>query len=339
MYLFIKDSLVNTKLYIDSNAQNFFKSLERQLETSKLFYKAFLKEILFEFIKKIFMSFEFLKLKLINDKIASRFKKEDFTEAKKEINEKLKKTQEENKGIIESKYDLIVEQYDQLIKDYKDGNLKSYDKSFKETNKKNNEIFLDMQKEIDGKIHNFRIELIATFKKYIGNKIEEIRKELLSINKQDSVDLDVNKDVDKMEKDFYEGIGEFVEDIGKAIIESIPNNLINRDCSNQLIEEGLEYIGTYYGFQGLGFANLQTLSLLGTQGLNFLGSTVLPVIGIGALSCLTFAGLFHGGLYLYKKFTQKSKYIELIEDLKKKLKDIFIIIEEDHNKVLKYYSK
>ena len=29
----------------------------------------------------------------------------------------------------------------------------------------------------------------------------------------------------------------------------------------------------------------------------------------------------------------------LIEDLKKKLGDIFKIIEEDHNKVLKYYSK
>ena len=84
---------------------------------------------------------------------------------------------------------------------------------------------------------------------------------------------------------------------------------------------------------------MQTLSLLGTQGLTFLGSTVLPAVGIGALACLGFAGMFHGGFYLHKLFTQKSKYIELIEDLKEKLSDIFLIIEEDHYKVLKYYSK
>ena len=345
MYLFIKDSTKYSKFYIKSNAEDFLKCLKKQITISELFYKDSLKVILFEFIKKINISFEFLLLKILNDKIDTRFKKEDFEIAKKEINEKLKKTQVEDKEIIKSKYELILNQYDELIKKFKDGNFKSYEASLEETLKKNNEIRESLKIEINGKIQNFCIELIETFKKYIGDKIEEIKNERLSIYNQEKINTYLDRDIDEREKEFYSniggffyGIGEIIGDTGKAIIKSVPTNLISGEGANKLLSKGIGALipVAYKGFQG--FQNLQALSLIGSQGLTYLGTTVLPVIGIGAVACLSFAGLLHGGFYLYKKFKKKSKFIEFIEKLKKYLENEFIDIEKDHNKVLNYYS-
>ena len=348
MYLFLKDSYKETKIYIKSNAQDFLRCLEKQITTSQLFYKDSLKAILFEFIKKINTSFEFLLLKLLNDKIDSRFKKEDFTRTREEINEKLFKTQEENKKIIKSKYESMISQFDNLIKDIKDNKCKNYEASFEENWKEINKIKEALNKEINEKILNFQKELAETFKKYIGNKLEEIKNETLSIYQEDKINTYVGKDIDEMEKNFYlsiggffnglfGGIGQFMEDAGNAIVDNVPRNLISGEDVNFLLMKGAGALGAAYkGFQG--FQNLQGLSVIGAKGLAFLGSSLIPAIGIGVAASLTFAGLLHGGFFIYKKFTKKPKFIDLIEKTKNDLRYDLYSFSASHNRVLKYFS-
>ena len=91
MYLFMKDSICDSKFFEKSNAKDFFEKFKNQIFISKLFYEESLKKILLNFIIELNQTFEIIKLNILNEKIVLKFSKEDFITAKDNLNEKLKK--------------------------------------------------------------------------------------------------------------------------------------------------------------------------------------------------------------------------------------------------------
>ena len=91
MYLFMKDSICDSKFFEKSNAKDFFEKFNNQIFISKLFYEESLKKILLNFIIELNQTFEIIKLNILNEKIVLKFSKEDFITAKNNLNEKLKK--------------------------------------------------------------------------------------------------------------------------------------------------------------------------------------------------------------------------------------------------------
>ena len=129
MYLFMKDSICDSKFYEKSNAKDFFEKFKNQILISKLFYEESLKKILVNFIIELNQTFEIIKLNILNEKIVLKFSKEDFITAKDNLNEKLKKHKIQFGNLIDSKFDSMGDEYNKLIKDFNDGNFESYQKS------------------------------------------------------------------------------------------------------------------------------------------------------------------------------------------------------------------
>ena len=325
MYLFMKNSVKYSKYYIKSNAEDFFKSFENQIKITQMFYNNSLKSILFELIGKINISFEFIKIRLLNDKIATMFKKEDFEQAKNELNEKLKKTLIENNTLIDSQLKLIIAECDQLIQNFKDGNFKSYEKSIEETSTKIQKLKKSLEEEINQKFLNFQKELIDTFIKYIGSKIEAARKNKLSLRNNYKFNDDYNYISD--ENWFFSNLGGFIGESGKAIASLISEG--DEKCVTRLAKAGFGAAVSVYKGIAMNIGSI-------TSSLSYIGSSVLPAVGIGFAACLTFAGL---GVLIYKKLTQKSKYIEKVENEKKEIEYDFHRLKESSSDVFEHYTK
>ena len=73
MYLFMKDSICDSKFYEKSNAKDFFEKFKNQIFISKLFYEESLKKILVNFIIELNQTFEIIKLNILNEKIVLKF--------------------------------------------------------------------------------------------------------------------------------------------------------------------------------------------------------------------------------------------------------------------------
>ena len=125
MYLFIKDSIYESKFYENSNAKDFFEKFKNQIMVTKLFSEEYLKKLYYYiFVNEINTIFDIINLKILNDKINLKFSKEDFINAKDKLNQKLEKNQIIFQKLIDSKYQIMENEYNKLIKDFNDGNLK-----------------------------------------------------------------------------------------------------------------------------------------------------------------------------------------------------------------------
>ena len=77
MYLFIKYSVYESKIYIESNAKDFFDKFKNQLILSKYFYEESLKTLAVKYLLNLYSSFEFMKIKILQDEIDIKFTNEE----------------------------------------------------------------------------------------------------------------------------------------------------------------------------------------------------------------------------------------------------------------------
>jgi hypothetical protein len=315
----MKNSIYDSKFYEKSNAKDFFEKFKNQIVISKLFYEESLKKILIMYITELNQTFEILKLNILNENIVLKFSKEDFIQSKNHLNEKLKKKKNKFLPLIDSKFDNMKEEYDKLIKDFKDGNFESYKKSIEITSEKINDISKDLEKMINNEIKDFQEDLCKELE-----FIERNLKELSMNNKANINDDKLFDSVENAERSVFGvaggilyGTGQLVGLLGIVIVEGA--------TATPLGLGALVY-----------FLQNMTLSSL-TSGL----TSCLATGGIVGASLLGLAGLVHGGFYLYKKFTEKDRYIELIENEKKELKSscsncktkVTSILEEIKNQI------
>ena len=90
MYFFIKDSVYDSKLYIESNAKDFFEKFKNQLILSKYFYEESLKTLAIKYLLKLYSCFELMKIKIFQEEIDIKFTNEEFLETKKNLENVLK---------------------------------------------------------------------------------------------------------------------------------------------------------------------------------------------------------------------------------------------------------
>ena len=297
MYLFMKNSIYDSKFYEKSNAKDFFEKFKNQIVISKLFYEESLKKILIMYIVELNQTFEILKLNILNDKIVLKFSREDFIQSKNNLNEKLKKKKNKFLPLIDSKFELMKEEYDKLIKDFKDGNFESYKKSIEITSEKINDISKDLEKMINNEIKDFQEDLCKELE-FIERNLKE-----LSMNKNANINDDKLFDsIENAERSVFGVAGGILYGAGQLV------GLLGMVVAEGAVATPLGLGALVYFFQHT------TLSAI-TSGL----TTCAATGGIIGASLLGLAGLVHGGFCLYKKFTEKDKYIELIEKEKKEL--------------------
>ena len=69
MYLFINDYIYSSKIYIESNAKDFFQKFKNQLNLSKYFYEESLKTLAIKYLYNLYQSFEFMKINILHEEI------------------------------------------------------------------------------------------------------------------------------------------------------------------------------------------------------------------------------------------------------------------------------
>ncbi len=194
--------------------------------------------------------------------------------------------------MIDSKFDSMGDEYNKLIKDFNDGNFESYQKSLETTSEKINQISKDLEKIINDKIKIFQEELI----KELDFIIKELKK--LYINNQSNLN----------DKKIFDSANQTEQAVLSLIFAPI---------------FGIGYLGFLAG--GAFLAAIPTSPLLigalvyHSQALISGLCTGLAWTGVVGVSLVGLAGLIHGGFCLYKKITEKKKYIELVENAKKEL--------------------
>ena len=318
MYIFIKNSIKDLKFYKESNAEDFFQKFKNQLDVSREFYKGCLKNILLEFFNQINAELERINIRIIiNPRIKINFEEKDFENAKNNLDEKLKIKKREFEPLIDSKFDSMNKEFDELIKNFKEGNFKSYDKSIEETNEKIIAIKTELEKLVNEEVENF--------KKTMSNELQNFVEVLLVKIQKENIDIDANSGINKTEKELFSDLGSLItQGVGSVITGT---GYIIRDLAKEppkpaetsiiggLIAAGVKYITPTISNM------MPTLTTALTTNLTTTLTTSLTTIGIGvgvgALVCLSFAGLIHGGFSLYKKFNEKSNYIEEIKRIKK----------------------
>ena len=265
---------------------------------AKLFLENSLKNVVFNYFNEINNSFSIINIKILNNKIDLKFSKEDFIKAKNNLNQKLNK----NKGIfdklIDSKFQLMEKEYDKVINNFNNGNFKSYEKSIEDVAEKINKIKEDLQSKINEEFKHFTEEIMKEL-----NFIVELLKELKIKEEKNANDIDMFQSVNETEKTVFGGAG---------VVLVSPIVLTVYLLCRQNPFGWFLLAGGIYG------ATFLTTTMIATTG------------GIGA----GVAGLVHLGFSLYKKYTEKDKYIELIENAKKELKNSCSEIKTEVNKNL-----
>ena len=287
MYLFMKNSLYESKFYEKSNAKDFFEKFHNQLLVTKLFSEESLKKVVKNYIIETKNIFQLINFNINNKKSGLNFEKKDFENAEKNLNEKNKKYKIIFDKEIDDKYQLMEKEYDILIKNFKDGNFKSYEKSIEETANKINKIKEELQNNLNETFKKFTEELIKELK-FIAERIKE-----LEIQKEKNANnINMFESVNNAEKNTFGTLG---------VIVLSPLLLTGWSLTNEATRP--------IGLVALGFE---------IYGLTFVTSTMAAATGGIALGV---AGLIHTGFSLYKNITAKGKYIELIEKQKEELKN------------------
>ena len=302
MYLFIKNSFYDSKFYEKSNAKDFFEKFKNQITVTQLFSEETLRKIVSTYFKKINTTFDLININILKGKINLKFEKKDFINAKDNLNQKLKKNKIIFNKLIDSKYQNMENEYDNLIKDFKNGNRKKYKKDIEETTEKINKIKNELQEKLNEEFKNFTQELLSELN-FIGEKLRE-----LEINKEKNANnINMFESVNDTELNVFKGLG-------IALLSPIA------------IVAGGAYVLTD--------SVPATVLLTGVAGYAALTYVSTTALAVGGLAGLGIAGVIHGGFFLYKKLTEKSKYIEFVEQTKKELITSCSYVKKDINEKL-----
>ena len=300
MYLFIKDSIYESKFYEKSNAKDFFEKFNNQILVSKLFSENSLKNVIINYFFEINKTFEIINVKILKGKICLKFKEEDFTKVKENLNNKLEKNKIFFNDLIDSKFQLMRDEYDKLINNFKNKKFKSYEKSIEETAGKINEIKKDLKNSINEEFKNFTEDIIKELD-FIAEKLKELDIQ----EEKDANGINMFESVDSTEGNVFRAAAWFV--LSPVIITGL---LLSNETTAPL--GGLLVLGGIYG--------LTCVS----------GAMIAATGGIGIAA----AGAIHLGFKLYKKFTALDKYTKLIENAKSELNNSCSDIKREVNKNL-----
>ena len=302
MYLFIKDSMYESKIYIESNAKDFFDKFKNQLILSKYFYEESLKTLAIKYLLNLYSSFEFMKIKILQDEIDIKFTNEEFLETKKKLENVHKNETKEIKEFINSTIKSMKNEYDHLKEEIEKGNIKDYEKALGETSGKIEEYKFDLENKINNEIPNFRKKLLLQLN-FIVEKLKKIW-----INKGNLNSFDLFRSIYEAEEKAFEMMGK-------------PSILI------------------FIGMNGITAATLVAGQIaavaIGEAVAEILGVTAMVSYGIGAIIGVSIPLAIRGGFALYKKLVEKSRYIELISNAKKELEKSLSIYENNINSILR----
>ena len=263
------------------------------------------------YFSEINASFDIINIKLLNDKIDLKFSKEDFIIARNNLDKKLKQNKIKFQELIDSKYKNMEDEYDKLIKDFKDGNFKDYNASIEETVKKINIIKKDLEKNMNNEFNKFREDMIKELD-FIGNRLKELK-----ISKEKNINsIEIFKSVDETQIFVYLIYGSIV--LLPVLAPVVAFESIYDHSDYRTIPSAIA---------------IDWIFLACCTGIG------LPGVGIGALIAASIGGLIHGGFSLYKKLTEKEKYIESIENEKISLKNSCSEVKKEINKNLEENKK
>ena len=305
MYLFIKDSIYYSKFYIESNAQDFFDKFKNQLILSKYFYEESLKTLAIKYLLNLYSSFEFMKIKILQDEIDIKFTNEEFIQTKKKLENEYKNETKKIKEFIDSTIKSMKNEYDNLIDEINKGKIKDYEKSLNKTAGTIEEYRFNLESKINNEIPNFRKKLLSQLN-FITERLKKI-----SVNKG-------NLNSYNLFQSIYDTEAKTFDLIGKGSIGLLVLDL---------------------GF--MGFSALTTVAAEGAAvaigeavgGIFSLAGVASFGIGIGIGIAIQLS--IHGGFKLYKKIVEKKKYIELISNAKIELEKSLSNYEENINSILK----
>ena len=305
MYLFIKDSIYDSKFYIESNAEDFFNKFKNQLILSKYFYEESLKTLAIKYLFNLYSSFEFMKIKIFQDEIDIKFTNEEFIKTKQNLENVHKNESKEIKTFIDSTIKSMKKVYDNLLDEIKKGNIKDYEKSLNETSGKIEEYKFDLENKINNEIPNFRKKLLNQLN-FITERLKKIR-----VNKGNLDSYNLFQSINDAEAKTFEIMGK-----GSIGLLALDLGLIGLSTITTVAAEGAAVaVGEAVG------------------GLFTLGSVLS--FGIGALIGIGIQLSVHGGFKLYKKIVEKKRYIELISNAKIELEKSLSNYEDNINLILK----
>ena len=305
MYLFIKDSVYDSKFYIESNAEDFFNKFKNQLILSKYFYEESLKTLAIKYLFNLYSSFEFMKIKIFQDEIDIKFTNEEFIKTKQNLENVHKNESKEIKAFIDSTIKSMKKVYDNLLDEIKKGNIKDYEKSLNETSEKIEEYKFDLENKINNEIPNFRKKLLNQLN-FITERLKKIR-----VNKGNLDSYNLFQSINDAEAKTFEIMGK-----GSIGLLALDLGLIGLSTITTVAAEGAAVaVGEAVG------------------GLFTLGSALS--FGIGALIGIGIQLGVHGGFKLYKKIVEKKRYIELISNAKIELEKSLSNYEDNINLILK----
>ena len=305
MYLFIKDSMYESKFYIESNAKDFFDKFKNQLILSKYFYEESLKTLAIKYLLNLYSSFEFMKIKIFQDEIDIKFTNEEFLETKKKLENVHKNETKEIKEFIDTTIKSMKNEYDHLIEEIEKGNIKDYEKSLRKTSGKIEEYKFDLENKINNEIPNFRKKLLLQLN-FIVEKMKKIW-----INKGNLNSFDLFRSIYEAEAKAFEIMGK--TSLGILVVDL---GLIGISSATVIAAEGAVVAA------GQAISGIFSLSSLVS-------------CGIGALIGASIPLAIHGGFALYKKLVEKGRYIELISNAKKELEKSLSIYENNINSILR----
>ena len=305
MYSFIKDSIEDSKFYIESNAKDFFNKFKNQLKLSKYFYEESLKTLAIKYLLNLYSSFEFMKIKIFQDEIDLKFTNEEFNKTKKNLENVHKNESKKIKEFIDSTISSMKRVYDNLLDDIDKGKIKDYEESLKKTSEEIEEYKFDLENKINNEIPNFRKRLLAQLN-FITERLKKVK-----INKGNLNSYDLFKSIYEAEMKTYEMIGK--GSLGLLILD-------------------------------LGFLTFSTATAVAVEGAAVVAGEVVGGIfslsgvlsfGVGIVLGIAINAGVHGGFQLYKKIVEKNRYIELITNAKEELEKSLANYEENINIILK----
>ena len=308
MYLFIKDSVYDSKFYIESNAKDFFERFKNQLILSKYFYEESLKTLAIKYLFNLYSSFEFMKIKIFQDEIDIKFTNEEFIETKKNLENVHKNETIKIKEFIDSTIKSMKKVYDNLLNDIKEGNIKDYEKSLNETSGKIEEYKFDLENKINNEIPNFRKKLLLQLN-FITERLKKIKVNKGNLNSFGLFQSIYDAEAKTMDVIGIGYLGVLVFDLGS----------IGFSVATTIAAEGVAVAGQAFS----GILSWSTLTSVG------IGCGIGAAIGIGIPL------IIHGGFALYKKIVEKNRYIELISNAKVELEKSLASYEENINLILR----
>ena len=305
MYLFIKDFIYYTKIYIESNAQDFFNRIKNQFILSNFFYEESLKTLAIKYLLNLYSSFEFMKIKILQEEIDIKFTNEEFIQTKEKLENEYKIEKEEIKKYIDSTIISMKNEYEILIDEIEKGKTKDYENSLKNTSKNIEKHKFSLESKINDEIPKFRKKLLFQLN-FITERLKRIK-----VNKGDLSTYNLFKSINDAEMKTFEWIGK--GSLGLLVLD-------------------------------LGFIGFSSATVVAVEGVSvavsvfseaFFSLATLASLGIGAAIGLAIPYSVHYGFELYKKIVEKKKYIELISKAKKELEKSLSYYEDNINNILK----